>query len=112
MKKFPKTTIQAVTAAHIGFKSHEEPAQYLARISSPEHDDSGHMFESSSEVPGVCKVCGWIHPDLRCTDCDDPVRVHAAQAALLCEATEGDQGDAIIIVVSYPSRGWTNWPFG
>lgn len=108
-KKFPKTTIQIVTALCLGIRKDDSIAGYLKRISQPKHDDSTHKFVSSPVLSGVCQDCGWIHPDLHCADCPRPVQEHVADAALLFEATEGDQGDAIIIVVT--SSPWRGWPF-
>lgn len=38
---------------------------HLEKITTPAHsDDGGHKFENDPDKPGVCKSCGWVHPDV------------------------------------------------
>lgn len=38
---------------------------YLEAITVPAHsDDGGHKFEDDPDNNGVCKHCGWVHPDV------------------------------------------------
>lgn len=81
--KFNPTTISIVAALHIGVQSEETPVEYYRRIAEPKHDDTTHEFTSSKTMPGVCAECGWIHPDLPCSECDISVKKHAALSAEL-----------------------------
>ncbi len=37
----------------------------IEKITTPAHsDDGGHKFEDDPSKPGVCKHCGWVHPDV------------------------------------------------
>ena len=36
----------------------------LEVITAPTHDASEHKFEDDPDMRGICKHCGWLHPDV------------------------------------------------
>jgi hypothetical protein len=108
--QFPRIDPFIVLNALTGKKDDEDSMAYLTRVTKKVHNDSDHPFESSKAIPGVCGVCGWIHPDLRCNDCGDRVRDHADVLARLIEVG-GLGSDLIVVTVTLPRlpktrRGW------
>lgn len=77
MTQFPAADKNLVFAAMIGKKPREDSLTYLQRISAPTHNDADHEFESSVVIPGICRKCGWAHPDLNCSHCGQPINLHA-----------------------------------
>lgn len=53
---------------------------YLEAITAPAHsDDGGHKFEDDPNENGVCKHCGWVHPDVPADcDCGKSLKQHLA----------------------------------
>lgn len=95
---FPPASFFRADKLRIGRKSGETLADYYARISAPTHDDEDHKFTSSKEMPGIC-TCGWIHPDLPCSDCPASVHDHAAESAEVLAGSPNGDDDVHFVVV-------------
>lgn len=95
--KFPPADKAIVLGSLTGVKENESPAEYFTRVTAEAHDASDHKFESG-DIPGVCKHCGWIHPELACEDCGEPMRDHAAALGHLLNGEIPSEGIIVVEV--------------
>lgn len=89
----------------------------LEVITAPMHDASEHKFEDDPGMPGVCKHCGWLHPDVpaKC-DCGKSLKAHLTDhLENLKDIRDGKiQPDVEITIVIAPSpdiKPRRRWPF-
>lgn len=86
----------------------------LEAIAAPAHTADGHKFEDDPDKNGVCKHCGWVHPEVPADCCHKPVKEHLTR--LLTQVKSLRDGTSLgievieITVVAAPRRkrrrGW------
>lgn len=88
----------------------------LETITAPTHDCVSHRFEDTPEKNGVCKHCGWVHPDVP-TQCEQG-HMLVEHLSIILESLrnvrdfiEGKETNVIKIPVVFLGKAPDFWPF-